>query len=100
MEINSPKTECNYLHGGVIENGCTRNPLTLRTAPMLILVRVWVQILGDPQSVQLSTATTTTWCYMWFTKQFKALTLTQTIASYKRLKKIPYSTPVTSARNV
>ena len=39
--------ECGCLHGGVIENGCTRNPLALWTVP--VLVRVWVHILGDPQ---------------------------------------------------
>ena len=48
------------IHGGVIENGRTRNPLTLRTVPTLVLVRVWVQILGDPQTAQLRKATTTT----------------------------------------
>ena len=40
-----PKMQCGCLHGGAIENGRTRNPLTLWTAP----VRVWVHILGDPQ---------------------------------------------------
>ena len=42
-----PKTECGCLHGGVIENGHTCNPLTLWTVP--VLVQVWVHILGDPQ---------------------------------------------------
>ena len=43
-----PKTECGCLHGGIkIENGRTRNPLTLWT----VHVRVWVHILGDPQTV-------------------------------------------------
>ena len=40
------KMECSYLHGGVIENGHTRNPLTLRTVPVLVHVRLWVHILG------------------------------------------------------
>ena len=44
---------------GVIENGCARNPLTLCTVPVLVHVRVWVHIPGDPQSVQLRNATTT-----------------------------------------
>ena len=39
---------------GLIENGRTRNPLTLWT----VLVHVWVYILDDPQSVQLRNATT------------------------------------------
>ena len=49
-----PKTECGCLHGRVIENGCTCNPLTLSTVP--VLVRVWVHLLGDPISVQLRNA--------------------------------------------
>ena len=40
-----PKTECDCLHGGVIEKGRTRNPLTLCSVP----VHVWVHIPGDPQ---------------------------------------------------
>ena len=44
-----PKTECDCLHGGVIENGCTHNPLTLCSVPALIHVQVCVHILGDPQ---------------------------------------------------
>ena len=56
------------------QHGRTRNPLTLWTVPVLVgllCVRVWVwvgvgvgvgggPILGDPHSVQLSNATTTT----------------------------------------
>ena len=38
---------------GLTENGRRRNPLTLRTVPVLVHVRVWVHTLGDPQSVQL-----------------------------------------------
>ena len=34
---------------GVIENGHTHNPLTRWTLPVLVHVRVWVHILGDPQ---------------------------------------------------
>ena len=34
---------------GFIENGLTRNPLTLWTAPVLVHSRIWVHILGDPQ---------------------------------------------------
>ena len=35
MYIASPsKMECGCLHGGVLENGCTRNPLTLWTVPV------------------------------------------------------------------
>ena len=56
--INPPKTECDCLHGGVIENVRTRKPLTLWTVPVPVLV--WVHILGDPQSVQLRDATTAT----------------------------------------
>ena len=49
------KTECSCLHGGVIGNGCTQNYLALWTVPALVHdVRVWVHILGHPQSVQLS----------------------------------------------
>ena len=40
------KTECSCLHGGVIGNGRTRNPVP-------VPVRVWVHIPGDPQSVLL-----------------------------------------------
>ena len=40
------KTEYGYLHDGVIENGCTRNPLTLSSVPVLVHVQVWVHILG------------------------------------------------------
>ena len=29
--------ECGCLHGRVIENGCTRNPLTLSTVPVIVL---------------------------------------------------------------
>ena len=55
-----PKTEGGYLHGGVIENGRTRNPLTLCSVPALVHVLVWVHIPGDPQSVQLRDATART----------------------------------------
>ena len=34
-------------NGGVIENGHTRNPLTICSVPAL--VQVWVHIPGDPQ---------------------------------------------------
>ena len=54
------KMECGCLHGGVIENGHTHNPLTLWTLSVLVHVRVWVHILGDAQSVQLRNGTTTT----------------------------------------
>ena len=57
--VNPPKTECGYLRGGVIENGRTRNPFTLRSVPVLVHIRVWVHIPGDPQIVQLRNATTT-----------------------------------------
>ena len=51
------------LHGRVIENSQTRNPLTLCS----VHVRVWVYILGDPQSVQLrNTTTTITFTFTWF----------------------------------
>ena len=40
-----PKMERGCLHGGVIENGRTRNSLTLCSVP----VQVWVHIAGDPQ---------------------------------------------------
>ena len=53
-----PKSECGCLHGGVIENGRIRNPLTLCSVPVLVPVQVWVHILGDPQNVQLRNATT------------------------------------------
>ena len=52
------KMECGCLHAGVTENGRTGNPLALCSVP--VLVQVWVHILGDPQSVQLRNATTTT----------------------------------------
>ena len=42
---------------GVIEYGRARNPLILWTVPALVLVvhvRVWVNILGDPQSISWS----------------------------------------------
>ena len=54
-----PKTECGCLYGGVIENGLTHNPLTLCSVPVLVHVQVWLHMPGDPQSVQLSNATTT-----------------------------------------
>ena len=41
--------ECGCLHGGVIENGHARNPLTLCSVPALVHVQVWVHIPGDPQ---------------------------------------------------
>ena len=56
----SPKTECGCLYGGVIENGRARNPLTLCNVPVLVHVQVWVHVPGDPQSVELRNATTTT----------------------------------------
>ena len=34
--LSPPKTECGCLRGVVIENGYTRNPLTLRTIPVLV----------------------------------------------------------------
>ena len=50
--------ECGCLHGGVIENGRTRNPLTAWTVPELVLyVQVWLHIPGDSQN---TTPTTTT----------------------------------------
>ena len=49
---------------GVFENGRTRNPLTLCSVPVLVHVQVWVHIPGDPQSVQLRNATTTTFTYL------------------------------------
>ena len=54
--------ECGYLHGRVLENVRTRDPLTLCSVHVLVQVQVWVHIPGDPQSVQLrnDTATTTT----------------------------------------
>ena len=55
LNMNTPKMECGCLHGGEIGNGCTRNPLTQCS----VCVRVWVHILGGPQSVQLRNATTT-----------------------------------------
>ena len=56
---NPPKTECGCLYGGVIGNGRTRNPLTLCSVSICTCT-VWVRIPGDPQSVQLRNATTTT----------------------------------------
>ena len=58
------KIDRGCLHGEVIENGRTRNCLTLSSndlcsVPVLVLVHVWVHIPGDPQSVQLMNATTT-----------------------------------------
>ena len=41
--------ECGCLHGGVIKNGHTRNPLTLCSVHVLVHVQVWVHIAGDPQ---------------------------------------------------
>ena len=55
-EDKTQVTTTGCLHGGVIENGRTRNPPTLRS--VLVLVQVWVHIPGDPQSVQLRNATT------------------------------------------
>ena len=46
-----PKSECGCLHGGVTENGRTRNPLTLCSVPALVHVQVWVHLPGDPQSL-------------------------------------------------
>ena len=43
-----------------MKNCCTRNPLTLCIVPAVVYVRVWLHIPGDPQSVQLRNATTTT----------------------------------------
>ena len=43
------------------ESESIRNPLTLRSVPVLVHVQVWVHIPGDPQSVQLRNATTTTY---------------------------------------
>ena len=60
IQVSLRRWECGCLHGGVIENGCSRNPLTLCSVPVLVHVHVWVHILGDPQSVQLRKATTTT----------------------------------------
>ena len=54
------KTECGCLHGGVIENSRARNPLTLCSVHAIVHVQVWVHIPGDPQSVHLRNATTTT----------------------------------------
>ena len=48
------KMEGGCIHGGVIENSHTRNPLTLWTVSLLVRVRVWVHILGDPQSQSVS----------------------------------------------
>ena len=42
-----PKMECGCLHGGVIENSHTHNPLSLTQLTVPVLVRVWVHILGD-----------------------------------------------------
>ena len=60
--VNPPKTECDCLHGGVIENGRACNPLTLCSVPALFFVQVWVHTPGvtQSQSVQLRNATTTT----------------------------------------
>ena len=46
----------------VIENSHARNPLTLRSAPALVHVQLWVHILDDTQtqSVHLRIATSTT----------------------------------------
>ena len=52
-------SRCGCRHGGEIVNGRSRNHLTLWTVPILVHVRVWVHILGDPQSVQMRNATTT-----------------------------------------
>ena len=51
IHFDPPKTECGSLHGGVIENGRARNPLTLCSVPVLY-VQVWVHIPGDLQSAQ------------------------------------------------
>ena len=58
MKCFPPKMECGCLHGGVIENGRTPNPLILWTVPVLVHVRVWGHILGNPQSVHLRNVTT------------------------------------------
>ena len=50
--------KCGCLHGGEIVNGRACNPLS--SVPVLVHVQVWVHIQGDPQSVQLRNATTTT----------------------------------------
>ena len=56
---NSPKREIKSSEDcTMIQNGCTRNPLTLWTMPILD-IQVWVHILRDPQSVQLRNATAT-----------------------------------------
>ena len=55
-----PPKECGCLHGGIIESGRTRNPLTLRTVPVLVHIRVWVHILGDPQLRKATTTSTST----------------------------------------
>ena len=47
--LNPLKMECGCLHGGIIENGRTSNPLTLCSASALVHVRVWVHLPGDPQ---------------------------------------------------
>ena len=60
INIISPEDGVWLLHVGVIENGRTRNHLTLWTASVVVHVQVWEHILGDPQSVQLRNATKTT----------------------------------------
>ena len=58
-EVHFQRALKSCLHGGVIGNGRIRNPLELRSVPVLVRVRVWVHIPGDPHSVQLRNATTT-----------------------------------------
>ena len=75
--ISPPKMECGCLHGEVIENGHTRNPLSLTLRTVAVRVRVWVwvwvygcgcgctgvgvcTVLGDPQ-----TQSSAEECYKW-----------------------------------
>ena len=43
------KHSAGCLHGRVIENDCTCNPLTLCSVCVLVHVQVWVHILDGPQ---------------------------------------------------
>ena len=46
------------IHSGVIENGRSRNPLTLcGTVPALVNVQVSMHIMNGPQSIQPRNAT-------------------------------------------
>ena len=78
----------------LIENGRARNPLTLCSVPALVHVQVLVHIPGNPQSVHLRNASTTSF-FLFFVMSVHTILIDKIVIMFDNDKTVNSPTTVT-----